>query len=150
MGDACSVTVQRIIESPQPRCTRCEPAITAHQRSTATKLHFVRSTKFRSSARYDSVGIKSHDMRNFLGKTSTCRGCSEVFRRSWLLSGFYDVNLCGNVFGRLEIELTVIFVKKFSRLIYHTVISAKTKTNNKREFGLSLTLDSNLFHSKRF
>jgi len=29
------------------------PAITAHRRSTATKLHFVRSTKFRSRVRLD-------------------------------------------------------------------------------------------------
>lgn len=44
-----------------------QSAITAHRHSAATKLHSVRSTKFRRAVR-DSTGIKSRGLRNSLGE----------------------------------------------------------------------------------
>lgn len=91
------------------------PAITMHRRSTATKLHFVQSTKFRSHARYDSAEIKSHDLRNSLGKTSMYVSRTAKFRRGrcWFPLRFYDTLISAVTdLDLLGIELVVIFERE--------------------------------------
>lgn len=92
-----SVTVQCIIESPQPRCDLPSQRIGVRPRQNCISFG---QRSF--AAVYDSAGIKSHDLRNSLGKTIDMSRLAMVKFPTWPVWAsprtFYDVNLYGNRF----------------------------------------------------